>query len=62
MKHATPYLTSVGTGTMISDGLTVANVDYSSTSFRVGQVAIGRRNFLGNHVTCRRRAGWATTA
>ena len=51
MKHATPYLTSVGTGTMISDGLTVANVDYSSSSFRMGQVAIGRRNFLGNHVT-----------
>jgi non-ribosomal peptide synthetase-like protein len=51
MKQATPYLTSVGTGTMISDGLTVANVDHSSSSFRVGRVAVGRRNFLGNHIT-----------
>ncbi|MBL8924696.1 MAG: amino acid adenylation domain-containing protein [Pseudonocardia sp.] len=51
MKHATPYLSSIGTGTMISDGLTIANVDYSSTSFRVGRVAVGRRNFLGNHIT-----------
>jgi non-ribosomal peptide synthetase-like protein len=51
MKHATPYLSYVGTGTMISDGLTLANVDYSSTSFRVGRVSVGRRNFLGNHIT-----------
>jgi amino acid adenylation domain-containing protein len=51
MKHATPYLSSVGTGTMISDGLTIANVDYTSTSFRVGRVSVGRRNFLGNHIT-----------
>ncbi len=51
MKHATPYLTSIGTGTMISDGLTIANVDYSSTSFRVGRVSVGERNFLGNHLT-----------
>jgi non-ribosomal peptide synthetase-like protein len=51
LKHATPYLSSIGTGTMISDGLTMANVDYSSTSFRTGRVSIGRRNFLGNHIT-----------
>ena len=51
MKHATPYLSFVGTGTMISDGLTLANVDYSSTSFRMGRVSVGRRNFLGNHIT-----------
>ena len=51
IKHATPYLSWIGTGTMISDGLTIANVDYSSTSFRVGRVSIGNRNFLGNHIT-----------
>jgi non-ribosomal peptide synthetase-like protein len=51
IKHDTPYLTSIGTGSMISDGLTVANVDHSSTSFRVAPVAIGRNNFLGNHIT-----------
>jgi hypothetical protein len=51
MKHDTPYLTTVGSGTMISDGLTVANADVSSTSFRLSRVAIGADNFLGNHIT-----------
>src|SRR6266540_3821229 len=46
-----PFLTSVGTGTMIADGLNVFNDDVSSTSFRVSRAAIGPRNFLGNYVT-----------
>jgi non-ribosomal peptide synthetase-like protein len=45
-----PFLTSVGTGTMIADGLNVFNDDISSTSFRVSRAAIGPRNFLGNYV------------
>ena len=45
-----PFLTSVGTGTMIADGLNVFNDDVSSTSFRVSRAAIGPRNFLGNYV------------
>ena len=48
---ANPFLTSVGTGTMIADGLNVMNDEISSTSFRVSQAAIGPRNFLGNYVT-----------
>ena len=51
MKHDTPYLTAVGRGSMISDGLSISNADYSSTSFRVGQVSIGPRNFFGNRIT-----------
>jgi non-ribosomal peptide synthetase-like protein len=51
MAHDTPYLSAVGTGSMISDGLTISNIDYSSTSFRVGQVSIGERNFFGNLIT-----------
>ncbi len=45
-----PFLTSVGTGTMIADGLNVFNDDVSSTSFRVSRAAIGSRNFVGNYV------------
>ena len=47
---ANPFLTSVGTGTMIADGLNVFNDDVSSTSFRVSRAAIGSQNFFGNYV------------
>ncbi|POX38709.1 peptide synthetase [Streptomyces sp. Ru73] len=51
VKHENPYLTTVGTGTMVADGLSVMNADYSSTSFRVTRVTIGPHNFLGNQVS-----------
>jgi non-ribosomal peptide synthetase-like protein len=35
---------------MVSDGLSVMNADFSATSFRVGQVRIGERTFLGNNI------------
>ena len=47
-KHDTPYLTTIGTGSMVSDGLSIINTDYSTTSFRVTSVALGARSFLGN--------------
>jgi len=50
MKHDTPYLSSVGTGTMIADGLSMINADFSSTSFRLSPAAIGPHNFVGNGV------------
>ncbi|MGX5181505.1 Pls/PosA family non-ribosomal peptide synthetase [Streptomyces avermitilis] len=50
VQHETPYLTSVGSGTMIADGLSVINADFSSTSFRVSQASIGPHNFLGNNI------------
>lgn len=50
VKHETPYLSAVGTGTMVADGLSVNNAEYSSTSFRVSRTAIGARNFLGNRI------------
>jgi non-ribosomal peptide synthetase-like protein len=49
-KHTTPYLVKIGGGTMIADGLSIINAEYSSTSFRVSQVTIGSDNFLGNQV------------
>ncbi len=47
---ANPFLTSVGTGSMIADGLNIMNEEVSSTSFCVSQAAIGPRNLLGNYV------------
>jgi non-ribosomal peptide synthetase-like protein len=48
--HETPFLTEVGAGTMIADGLSVAHADYSGSSFRLSGASIGRRNFFGNRV------------
>ena len=50
VKHDNPFLVSIGRGTMIADGLSVVNTDYSNTSFRVSRVTIGPDNFLGNAV------------
>ncbi|GAA4232157.1 non-ribosomal peptide synthetase [Actinomadura meridiana] len=50
MSHHTPYLTTVGSGTMISDALWILNADFSSSSFTVSEVKIGTNNFLGNNI------------
>lgn len=50
VQHANPYLVSVGRGTMVADGLSVLNADYSATSFRVSRAMIGAHSFLGNHI------------
>src|SRR5918998_411009 len=50
VKHETPYLVSIGSGTMAADGLSIINADYSSTSFRVSRASIGAHSFLGNYI------------
>ncbi|MFJ4537722.1 Pls/PosA family non-ribosomal peptide synthetase [Streptomyces tibetensis] len=50
VKHESPFLSRVGTGTMVADGLSLMNAEYSSTSFRLSQTAIGAHNFLGNRI------------
>ncbi|WP_073952715.1 Pls/PosA family non-ribosomal peptide synthetase [Streptomyces kebangsaanensis] len=50
VQHETPFLVSVGSGTMVADGLSVINADFSSTSFRVSRASIGPHNFLGNNI------------
>lgn len=50
VQHETPYLSSVGSGTMIADGLSIVNADFSSTSFLVSRASIGPHNFLGNNI------------
>jgi non-ribosomal peptide synthetase-like protein len=48
MQHETPYLSTIGRGTMVCDSLSIINADFSSTSFCVSRVSIGSHNFLGN--------------
>jgi non-ribosomal peptide synthetase-like protein len=49
-KHDNPFLCAVGKGTLISDGLTMANAEMSATAFRLAPITIGDGNFLGNNV------------
>lgn len=50
VKHDNPFLTSVGSKTMVADGLSVINADFSNTSFRLSRVSIGAQSFLGNRI------------
>ena len=50
VQHETPLLVTVGSGTMVADGLSVLNADFSSTSFRLSRASIGAHNFLGNNI------------
>ncbi|GGK79720.1 peptide synthetase [Sphaerisporangium melleum] len=49
-KHESPFLTSIGSGTMISDGLSIVNADFSAHSFRLSRATIGAHSFLGNDI------------
>jgi non-ribosomal peptide synthetase-like protein len=49
-KHETPFLSTVGRGSMVADQSSLINADFTSTSFRTARTAIGARNFLGNYV------------
>jgi non-ribosomal peptide synthetase-like protein len=50
VRHESPYLSSVGTGTMVSDGLSMMNAEFSSTSFRLRRASLGAGSFLGNNI------------
>jgi non-ribosomal peptide synthetase-like protein len=50
VKHENPFLSAVGTGTVVASGLSMLNAHYSSTSFQVSRAAIGGNNFLGNDI------------
>ncbi len=50
VKHEMPTLSAVGTGSIVSDGLSIMNAEFSSSSFRVVPAGIGARNFLGNNI------------
>jgi non-ribosomal peptide synthetase-like protein len=50
VKHENPHLCTVGSGTMVADGLSMLNTDVSSTSFRLSRAEIGSHSFLGNYI------------
>ncbi|MBT8160391.1 amino acid adenylation domain-containing protein [Arthrobacter sp. GN70] len=50
LRHDSPVQTTVGSGTMVSDGLSIINIDYSSTAFRLSPAVIGARSFFGNNI------------
>lgn len=49
-KHENPFLCDIGGGTMVSDRLSMVNVEMSSSSFKLCQVKIGDNNYLGNNL------------
>jgi non-ribosomal peptide synthetase-like protein len=49
-RHDNPFLCNIGSGTMVSDGLSMINVEMSATSFRLAKANIGENNYLGNDI------------
>jgi non-ribosomal peptide synthetase-like protein len=50
VRHENPFLATIGSGTMVADGLSIINADFSSTSFRLSRAVIGSQSFLGNNI------------
>ncbi len=50
VKHESPFLSSIGTGTMVADALSIMNAEYSTTTFRLSRASIGEHNYLGNGI------------
>lgn len=50
VKHETPFASSIGTGTMVADGLSIMNADYSNSAFAINRTRIGSRSFFGNRI------------
>jgi len=51
VRQEVPALSEVCTGTMVSDALSMINAEFSSSSFRVMPVKVGKRNYLGNFIS-----------
>jgi non-ribosomal peptide synthetase-like protein len=49
-QHDNPFLCDIGSGTMVSDGLSMINLHQSSSSFRLAKTRIGDHNYLGNNI------------
>ncbi|MGE0038792.1 MAG: Pls/PosA family non-ribosomal peptide synthetase [Xanthobacteraceae bacterium] len=49
-RHDNPFLCDIGSGTMVSDGLTMINVHLSNAAFKLGKVKIGDHSYLGNNI------------
>ena len=49
-RHDNPFLCNIGSGTMVSDGLSMINMHMSATSFQLAELKIGDNNYLGNDI------------
>jgi non-ribosomal peptide synthetase-like protein len=49
-RHDNPFLCNIGSGTMVSDGLSMMNTHMSATSFQLAESRIGDNNYLGNDI------------
>ncbi|HHI82198.1 MAG TPA: peptide synthetase, partial [Rhizobiales bacterium] len=49
-RHDNPFLCKIGSGTMVSDGLTMMNMQMSNSSFSLNRVRIGEKNYVGNTI------------
>jgi non-ribosomal peptide synthetase-like protein len=49
-KQHIPTMCTVGSGTVVSDGFTMNNADYTTHGFQVREVVVGARSFIGNGV------------
>jgi non-ribosomal peptide synthetase-like protein len=49
-RHDNPFLCNIGSGTMVSDGLSMINVHKSASAFRLAEAKIGDENYLGNDI------------
>src|SRR5215472_8917456 len=49
-RHDNPFLCNIGSGTMVSDGLSMINAHMSATSFQLAEAKIGENNYLGNDI------------
>lgn len=49
-RYDAPTLCSVGSGTMVADGLFLHNLELSASSFRLRRVRVGESCYLGNHL------------
>ncbi|HVX99443.1 MAG TPA: Pls/PosA family non-ribosomal peptide synthetase [Pseudorhodoplanes sp.] len=49
-RHDNPFLCNIGSGTMVSDGLSMINMHMSATAFQLREARIGDNNYLGNDI------------
>jgi non-ribosomal peptide synthetase-like protein len=49
-KHENPFAVTIGSGTMVADGLSIMNADFSSSSFKVSPTHIGSKSYFGNSI------------
>jgi non-ribosomal peptide synthetase-like protein len=49
-QHDNPLFCEIGSGTMVSDGLSMINMHKSATAFRLAHTKVGERSYLGNNI------------